>query len=158
MKALAITLSLLLPGCATGLMRFATGAAIGSGAGAAGGAMLSPNDESKGMNALVFGLSGALLGGLFGILTDPHPKQQPEKSSLQSKELNIGANVFEVTPQEKLPPFVKDRLTPVIVEEYREQDSVGEDGALHEPHNVYRIKRQAELISKPASKEGGQHE
>lgn len=39
-------------------------ALIGAVAGALGGALLSPNRESTGLNALVFGASGALAGGL----------------------------------------------------------------------------------------------
>jgi len=130
-------------GCATSAGRFAISAVIGGGAGAAGGAALSPNEESRALNAILFGLTGALAGGVIGILTEKDKTTLPKVQSLRTQ--------FEISNSKSLPQFVQERLTPVVVEEYHESDSVSEDGSLHEPHKVYRIKRPAELISKPIS-------
>lgn len=50
--------------------RFLTGAAAGGAAGAIAGFALSPNEESRGLNGLIFGLTGALSGGLFALIWD----------------------------------------------------------------------------------------
>ena len=147
--------SLLLSSCAsvTGSKRVVYGAGIGASTGAVGGALLSPNSESRGMNALVFGLSGALVGGVVGLLTDSHgdtPKAPPSPElsvNLQSRNQD-----YPVLPKEALPDFVSERLKPVIIEEFIEADHVGEDGSLHEPHKVYRIKQPAELFSRPVAR------
>ena len=49
----------------------------------------------------------------------------------------------------QIPDFVKARIQPVIVEEYMEAATIGEDGTLREPHKVYRIKRPAEFSATP---------
>ena len=51
----------------TPLSRFLTGALAGGALGAAGGTVMSPNKPSQGLNALVFGLSGAAAGGLIAL-------------------------------------------------------------------------------------------
>jgi hypothetical protein len=128
--------------------------AIGGGAiGAAGGSMLSPNDESRGINALVFGLSGALSGGLIALLTDRPPATKPEDKSLKARELSEPrVQSFVVPPGGELPDFVKQRLSPVVIEEFEETDSIAEDGSLRAPHKVYRITRPAELSVKGSTK------
>lgn len=134
--------------------RMMTAAGIGGTAGSVGGALFSPNRESRGLNTLVFGLVGALLGGLIGAWTEPGSGETPTAPSetLKEKELSSpgDSREFTVPPQGDLPGFLKDRVQPAIVEEFIETDMVGEDGTLHEPHRVYRIKRPAELISRPA--------
>jgi len=166
MRMSILFLSVFIAGCATTSGRFSIGAALGGGVGAVGGAALSPNDESRPINALVFGLLGALAGGTLGILTDsqsskeiPHPSlRSKEMSKEMSNEINQTTlrNEFEISNPKSLPPFIQERLTPVVVEEYHEPDSLSEDGSLHEPHKVYRIKRPAELISKPVSNSAGE--
>jgi len=115
---------------------------------------LSPNSESQGMNALVFGLSGALTGGLVALVTDRPPQTKPEDRSLKARELGSATSQQFVVPQSgDLPDFVKARLTPVVIEEFEERDSIAEDGSLRAPHKVYRIKRQAELITRSPESE-----
>jgi len=138
--------------------RMFMGAGIGGAMGAGGGALFSPNEESRGLNALVFGLSGALVGGVVGFLTASGDEPKSQAKSLEERERanqsQIQGKEFVVLPQDELPNFLKSRMSPAVVEEYLEQDSVTEDGSLHEPHKVYRIKRPAELISRPEKTEG----
>lgn len=140
--------------CATARGRFFFGAAGGAAIGGGTAALLSPNKESIGLNALVFGLVGALAGGLASafLIKDPKPEPSPD-NSLKGRELGIqdsNTKLFSISPTQKLPEFLKERLQPVIVEEAVEPDTVSDDGTLHEPHRIYRIQRQAELLSKPA--------
>ncbi len=143
-------------GCAslTPRDRLMVGVIGGAAAGAASGSVLSPNPESQSLNALVFGLSGALTGGLIALFTDRPPQTKPEDRSLRARELAPAASQQFVVPQSgPLPEFVKKRLTPVVIEEFEERDSIAEDGSLRAPHKVYRIKRQAELVPVPAQQE-----
>lgn len=127
----------------------------GAGVGATSGYMLSPNRESQGLNALVFGLVGALVGGIGAILFgDDH---RVEREPTNTPDLNLtrsdDRNEVQVSNPESLPEFVKKRLRPVVIESYTESDSIDEDGSLREPHRVYRIKRPAELIARPSTEE-----
>lgn len=153
-KAMATALLVALAtGCTTSpRMRMFIGAGGGAAAGAAGGAILSPNSESRGLNTLVFGLMGALAGGLGALLLGHEDEIPAGKTPVPglTEESAAGAE-FITRPNQPLPTFVKDRLIPVVVEELIEKDTVGEDGTLHEPHKIYRIKRQAELIARPVS-------
>lgn len=151
---LAIVLAAtLLQGCATSpRKRFLIGAGIGAGAGAMGGAMLSPNAESRGMNALVFGLTGAIVGGISGLFLHDDSELPKTDDSLKSRDQSEISEFVVPAGATSLPAFVKDRLQPVVIEEYVEQDSVAEDGSLREPHRVWRIKRPAELSPKPISR------
>jgi hypothetical protein len=121
---------------------------MGAAAGSAGGAVLSPNPESRGLNTLVFGLAGALVGGVAGLLTYDDGRIPPAHSSLEERE-RASLREFSAAPSEPVPPFVRDRLQPVVIEEYTEGDSVSDDGSLHEPHRAYRIKQPAELFARP---------
>ena len=59
----------LVSGCASmPRKRFLIGGAIGGAGGATAGALLSPNAESRGLNALVFGLVGTVAGAVIGLL------------------------------------------------------------------------------------------
>jgi hypothetical protein len=139
-------------GCATtGRHRILLGVASGSTLGGLAGAALSPNPESQTLNALVFGLSGALAGGAFALITDQAPPSNPENLTLKDREGNSGgkSREFIVHPDQELPSFLKSRVQPVVIEEYVESDRVSEEGTLHEPHKAYRIKRSAELFAKP---------
>jgi gas vesicle protein len=149
-QALFWFMILTLTACATPpRKRFLYGAGIGAGLGALGGAAFSPNPESKGMNALVFGLTGAVLGGVVSLFAHDDSEVPKAKDTLQERELG---QEFVVRPDAgKLPSYVKDRLQPLVIEEYVEKDSINEDGGLSEPHKVWRIKRPAELVGKPAS-------
>ena len=146
----------ILPGCAslTQRDRLMVGVSGGAVVGAAGGSLLSPNPESQGLNALVFGLSGALTGGLIALITDRPPETKVEDRSLKAREMAAASGQEFVVPSSgELPEFVKRRLTPMVVEEFEERDSIAEDGSLRAPHKVYRIKRQAELITRPSETE-----
>ena len=152
LPATFIIFTTLVTGCATvsGSRRIVAGAVLGGASGAAGGAFLSPNEDSRGLNALVFGLAGALVGGTVAILSDPTPPP-PSPPTLKERERAILPTARELgVPQSAdLPDFVKKRLQPLVVEEFIETDLVTEEGTLHEPHKVYRIKRQPEFYSKP---------
>jgi len=124
---------------------------LGSGTvGALLGSTFSPNEESKNLNALSFGIIGAGLGALSYLSFLKKIENNPAKT-LQERELFLPERKEFVLPptEKKLPNFVKERLTPIIIEEYIERDSVREDGSLSEPHRVWRIKRPPELIPKP---------
>jgi hypothetical protein len=154
-----IVLVPLLTGCATmSRPRVQWGMGIGGVAGAIGGAALSPNDASRGWNAVVFGAVGTALGGLIGYLSEPKPSGQAEAPSLKARELAPVApsKEVEIATPEGLPGFVRERLQPVVIEEYVEPDTVSPDGTLHEPHKVYRIKKPAELFARPVGKEPAQ--
>jgi hypothetical protein len=126
---------------------------LGGVMGAGGGAVLSPNDESRAINAIVFGLLGGLIGGGAAIFSDPNGANQSGKNpSLKESELGSAgekSKQFELNSSEALPEFVKKRFRPVVIEEFIESDRVSEEGTLHEPHKAYRIKRPAELIARP---------
>ena len=145
-------------GCASlhSRQRLGVGVGLGASAGTLGGTLLSPNEESRTLNSLVFGLAGALLGGVIALLTDQAPEPKAEDKSLRAKELgtNYGGNPeqeFVVPTAQPLPEFLKRRIKLPVIEEYIEQDSVSEDGSLSAPHKVYRIKQPAELIARPES-------
>ena len=143
---------LLAIGCASGPKRdFVLGVGLGAGAGAAGGAAFSPNRESRPMNALVFGLVGALAGGTVAYLKNQKATPEETKMTLKDKELQPGASAqqYVIGPDQGLPDFVRRRLQPAVVEEYVEADQVSGDGTLHEPHKVYRIERPAEFFARP---------
>ncbi len=137
--------------------RFLIGAGVGGSVGAMGGISLSPNKESKGLNALIFGIGGALLGGTVSLLMDPKTDVGESSSSLKEKEKEKELGAPHTTDTSgtlgsliqtggELPPYLKERFKPALIEEFMERDTLGEDGSLHEPHKVYRIKRQAELF------------
>ena len=148
-----VILSLLASACSTtGRKRILIGAGIGGAVGAVGGNVLSPNDESRGVNALVFGLAGALVGGILGSITDSKPESASNVPTLKERDLGVttpGMQEYLAPANQPLPQFVKDRLEPVVIEEFSEPDAVSEDGVLHEPHRAYRIKRPSELFARP---------
>ena len=139
--------------CATGRGRFLLGVGIGGVAAGGTAALLSPNSESLGLNALVFGLIGALTGGVIAAFAFKDPSLTLQESSIKSRELgngNLGdTQHFTIPSSPNLPSFLKERLQPAIIEEGLEPDTVSDDGTLHAPHKVYRIQRQAELFAKP---------
>ena len=154
-RFISVTLMFGLSGCATlnQRERVMVGALGGGSAGAIAGSVLSPNDESRGLNALVFGLSGALGGALIAMLTERPPVTKPSDLSLKARELEASrARRFEVPMGEELPTFVRERLSPVVIEEFEETDSIAEDGSLRAPHKVYRIARPAELTPQGGAK------
>jgi len=142
---------LMVTGCASPRKRFLLGAGLGAAAGGTAGATFAPDKDSQGLNALIFGLSGALLGGAIGLFTYDDGKIPESKDRLAEKERANSSNDpgLLVPAQAPLPDFVKQRLTPVVIESFVEKDSVAEDGSLHEPHRVYRITQPAELIAEP---------
>lgn len=128
------------------------GAGVGGASGAIGGSLLSPNDESRGLNALVFGLTGAIVGAFIGFFSssgDTPKAPPPDLESREKQSQNYAPTNYTIPINGTVPEFLKSRVSPAVIEEYVEQDSVGEDGALHAPHKVYRIKHQAELIAHP---------
>lgn len=152
-------ISLFAQGCASlsGTKRLVVSAGIGAGAGVIGGATLSPNEESRALNALVFGLSGALISGGIAMITDAKPEPSSRITDLRTRDQGTGPSLdqtiqeFQVLPNQSLPDFLRDRIQPVVIEEYVETDSLSEDGTLHEPHRAYRIKRPGELFARPVT-------
>lgn len=150
-RLFSVIVLILMSGCATtGWKRTLAFSGSGAALGGSSGALLSPNDESRGLNALVFGLTGALVGGAISYLTDPKALVTPDPES-QSKNKNTEnrSQEYLLPTDSGLPSFVRERFQPAIVEEYVEGVSIGEDGTLREPHKVYRIKRHAELLATP---------
>lgn len=149
-----ILAALIASGCATpksSRSRVILGIGIGAGLGATGGVAFSPNDESRAINALVFGLAGALIGGSAAVLTSGEETSARNEKSFRERELGLTRpdSEYTIAPHQDLPPFLKNRVQPVVIEEYVETDRVTEEGTLHEPHKAYRIKRPAELFARP---------
>ncbi len=146
-----VILGLLTSGCASvrGGWRLAIGTGGGAAIGGTSGALLAPNDENRALNALVFGLGGALLGGATAYVTDPTPTQA-EGPTLRERELGVRPqSTIPASAGSGLPEFVRERLSPVVIEEAVERDQVSDDGTLHEPHRIYRILKPAELNAQP---------
>jgi hypothetical protein len=121
--------------------------AAGGIAGGFLGRVLSPNRESTDINTAVFGALGAGLGYLANRIFSSPIHQEEIPSTLKERELRPGGQEFVLpATEEKLPAFVKKRLTPIVIEEYLERDTATEDGGIREPHKVWRIKRQPELV------------
>jgi hypothetical protein len=150
--SISLILILLLPSCSNfELQEKYLYGLTGGAAGALLGSTVSPNDESKGLNALMFGALGAGAGMLVHYLKKGRKVIAEVPSTLEGRELK-GAAPREMTvpaTTQKLPDFVRARLTPIVIEEYLEKDTVGEDGSLIEPHRVWRIKHQPELVPSP---------
>jgi hypothetical protein len=125
--------------------KFLAGAAIGGAAGAGGGAALSPDAENRSLNALIFGLTGAIAGGLTGLLLHKDSNDVPASTGdvrLKEEEFTKKGELYTV-PLKPLPEGVKGRILLPIVEEVDEDESVDQDGSLHEGHKVWRIKEPA---------------
>ncbi|MGK5084890.1 hypothetical protein WDW37_16500 [Bdellovibrionota bacterium FG-1] len=139
-------------GCSTARGRFLLGAGLGGVVTGATAMALSPNSASVPLNGVVFGLGGALAGGIGALLLMDDSTIPSARTSLKTKE-QATASEYTAPYSGAFPAFVKDRLQPVVIEENLEADSVSEDGSLHEPHKVYRIKRPAELFARPTKTE-----
>jgi hypothetical protein len=152
--------ALLASGCAsrTRPENILIGVGSGAVAGAVGGAALSPNEPSKPWNALIFGLTGALIGGALGYMArskEPDPGRQQQDLKMREQTSLKGGSVSVYPPMNgPLPDFLKDRLTSMVIEELSMPSRVGEDGTLHEPHKAYRIKRSPELLPAPNKASG----
>jgi hypothetical protein len=115
-------------GCATSPRKnMMIGAGGGAAMGAVGGALLSPNRESRGINTLVFGLVGALAGGLatllFGAEDQVPPGQAPVPPLTADSAFGAATDEHYITrPNQELPDFVRERLVPVVVEELNEPE------------------------------------
>ena len=150
MRKAVLLILLMASSCSTAPRnRFFFGAGIGTGVGAIGGAALSPNDESRGLNAILFGLTGAIVGGVIGLFSKDDAEIPKTETELQKQEEALDTKEFVVPSNQELPAFVKERIQSAIVEEYVEEGSIGDDGTLREPHKVWRIKRPTELVNKP---------
>jgi hypothetical protein len=111
------------------------------------GRELSPNRESENLNTVIFGALGAGLGYLGNLILKPEIHQEEIPSTLKERDLRPSGQEFVLpATEQKLPEFVRKRLTPIVIEEYEERDSATEDGGIREPHKVWRIKRQPELV------------
>lgn len=155
MKKLTLSSLILVSACATQneRERLILATSVGAAAGASGGAMLSPNPESRGMNAIVFGLTGALSGAIYAHLTSrPKPVRTKAKQLKEREEEMRKANILFQIPAinaASLPAFLKGRVSQIVIEEIPMQERVGEDGTLHEAHKAYRIKNPPELLPTP---------
>ncbi|RYZ78620.1 MAG: hypothetical protein EOP06_28715 [Proteobacteria bacterium] len=121
---------------------------IGGGAGALGGYKLSPNIESRSLNVGVFGALTGMAGYLGARYLWAKDTAPTEPVTLENRERNYRLNQELVLPatEQKLPDFLEKRLTPLVLEQWVEKDSVAPDGSLNEPHRVWRIKRSPQLI------------
>ena len=138
--------------CSTARGRFFFGASTGALVTGGVAAKLSPNTESVPMNALVFGLVGAIVGGGLAVLTHDDGKVPHSNDSIRQKEADqksLNSKLYSVPISTDLPIYVRERILPPVVEEEVEKDTVASDRALHEPHKVYRILRNAELYGNP---------
>lgn len=146
-------------GCSSVRGRFVVGSLMG-GLGSGGTAvLLSPNAESRALNALVFGLAGGLAGALLGVVTYTENSCLTSYPSLQERELKSSRTssksdddhrfVYPVPTSNNLPEWLKTRVSQPVIEESIERPTLGEDGTLHQEHRTYRIKRQAELSPEP---------
>lgn len=131
------------------------GAAVGAGSGAA----LSPNAESRPWNAVIFGLTGALVGGALNyLLSNKEPAEDSATKSLLEREKKIvQSNAITINPPVAgaVPDFLKNRVTNLVIEELTLPSTVSEDGVLQEPHKAYRIKQQPELLPLPSNLNSG---
>jgi gas vesicle protein len=156
-----VTITLFLWSCSSPTKRFLTGAGVGAAVGGMGGYSMSPNEDSDAMNAAVFGLTGALVGGATGLLwrDDATVPDGDKEKTLEEKERarnspdnagsSVGGSKEFGLPSSQLPDFLQGRYAPARIEEFTEREQVGEDGSLHAPHKVYRIKRPATLYTNP---------
>lgn len=136
--------------CTTSQLRFSIGAAAGGAIGATGGVLFSPPDsQNRLINGLVFGLGSALLGAGIGVFIPVEPKSCTQP--LGQKGSTDPRVEYHVNESEALPEFLKSRLSPTVIEQYHERDRIAEDGSLHEPHKVYRVKKPADLITDSGS-------
>ena len=132
--------------CTTPQLRFSIGAVSAGAVGAAGGVLLSPPDsQNRLLNALIFGLGSALVGAGIGVFSVNEPR------SCQAP-LNLGPNgepraEYHLDESGALPDFLKTRISPTVIEQFQERDRITEDGSLHEPHKVYRVKKPADLVT-----------
>jgi hypothetical protein len=155
MKKLCCALALLTGACATQneRERLILATSMGAAAGATGGAVLSPNAESRGLNAIVFGLTGALSGAIYAHLTGKPKAESQSAKTLREREAEVqkANRLFQLpsTSTGDIPPFLKDRISQIVIEEIPMQERIGEDGTLHEAHKAYRIKNPPELLPTP---------
>lgn len=138
--------------------RFLLGLGTGAASGAVAGAALAPNQENRGINALVFGLTGAVIGGVGGLLFKDDSAIPEQKTTLKVSELGTpkdakGFAVSSLNSESELPDFVKERLRAAVIEEFEERESVGPDGSLRAPHKVWRIRYPTQLVVEPKTKE-----
>ena len=147
MKAQLILSSvLLLTSCATTKGKILLGGAGGGVVGTLGGMAFSPNEESKVINGVVFGLGGVLVGAALTAVFLPN---EVPKSTYQIRD-ELDPNLHTLSKEgQGLPAFIKNRMTETVVEEVEQKDFVSEDGTLHSPHKVYRIIRAPELYARP---------
>jgi hypothetical protein len=139
------------PGCAgIDLQNPWTAATAGLAGGMGAGYGLTREKERQGKNMAIAGLSLGALGFLGAKFLWPKETDPAKAEILELREKNFKP-VRELTlpaTKQKLPDFLEKRLTPLVLEQWVEKDSISEDGSLNEPHKVWRIKRHPELIPK----------
>jgi hypothetical protein len=144
MVPLCILIVIALPGCASTRGRFLIGSLAGGAVAAPIAVGLSPNKESVLFNALVFGLGGALAGAFTGVLSGPDVHLESGLSST-----NLRAREALHAPAQDSNAYLEGRVIPPVIETFRQEGLISEDGVLHEPHRAYRIARPAELVPAP---------
>jgi hypothetical protein len=125
-----------------------TAASLGLVGGMGAGYGLTYEKARRGQN---MGIAAAGLGTLafLGAKYIWGKEVDPSKAEiLELREKNFRPTKELVIPptRQKLPDFLEKRLTPLVLEQWVEKDSVTDDGSLNEPHKVWRIKRTPELI------------
>ena len=128
-KSICIVLStMILSSCSTLKKTIVYSSLSGAMAGGAAGYTLSPNKESQGVNAAIFGLIGAGVAALAGYaLYEDDPRNQklnhmlessdqlgPNKLGLDLNDLKIEANLTQSetfkTPDKKLPKELRGKI------------------------------------------------
>lgn len=149
MRYILLLFCVALSGCANFSLRDPwASTAVGLAGGSAGALALTKNKEHQGKNMAITGAALGLamhLGAkfLWGKEIDP---AKAEILELRAKNLRPAREITVPAANQKLPDFLEKRLTPLVLEQWVENDSISEDGSLNEPHKVWRIKRHPELI------------
>lgn len=144
---LCAVLAVLTLSCSSIQLRVSGASVLGGALGGMGGYAFSPYEQDRIPNLILFGMAGALIGGACGLLW-PDDFEQEKNATLKRSESDYSKQIILSNPSE-LPDFLKNRIQPTIIEEFTEKPTLSEDGSIHEPHKVYKIKRPIELSPEP---------
>lgn len=149
MKAALFFVLLVLQSCSTFSLRDPWAAtAVGLAAGAGGAFALTKEKQRQGTNMAIAGAVTGLamhLGAKFVWSRETDPAKA-ELLELRERNFRPTREITVPATSQKLPDFLERRLTPLVLEQWVEKDSISEDGSLNEPHKMWRIKRLPELV------------